>query len=177
MTGPGARDEGEGEGDVVVLGLGNPLLGDDGAGLALLERVQAHGPWPDGVQFVDGGTWGLSLLPTVTDARRLLVLDAVRTAHPPGTVVRGEGAAVPRMYRHPASPHQVDLQEVLAAATLLGRVPELVVVGIEPESTGTPDGELRIGLSDPVSAAVPRAAAEAARVLRAWCGADLVRPG
>lgn len=148
---------------VLVLGLGNPLLGDDGAGLELLQRVESQGPWPENVRLVDGGTWGLSLLPDVMDAERLLVLDAVRTGREPGTVVRGEDDAVPRWYSHPVSPHQVDLAELLGAAELLGVLPErLVVVGIEPQTTD----ELHVGLSPVVEAALGAAADEGARVLR-----------
>jgi hydrogenase maturation protease len=150
---------------VVVLGLGNPLLADDGVGLVMLARLSESGHWPDEVELVDGGTWGLSLLPDIRDASALLVLDAVRADSSPGTVLRGEGDAVPRLYRRPPSPHRIDLGEVLAAAELLGGVPErLAVVGVEPEETD----DLRIGLSPSVDAAVDRAVAEAERVLAGW---------
>jgi len=148
---------------VLVLGLGNPLLGDDGAGLRMLEGVEAAGPWPANVRLVDGGTWGMSLLPDIIDAERLLVLDAVRTGRVPGEVVRGEDDAVPRWYSHPVSPHQVDLREVLWAAELLEAMPApLVVVGIEPDSTD----DLHVGLTPRVEAAIDRAVAEGVRVLR-----------
>ncbi len=148
-----------------VLGLGNPLLADDGAGLVVMERLAAAHPWPDDLEFVDGGTWGLSLLPLFEDVERLLILDAVRTGESPGTVVRGEADQVPRWYAHPVSPHQIDLREVLGAATLINVVPTtLVVIGIEPRTT---EG-LHIGLSDEVDRSVDAAVAEATRVLRAW---------
>ena len=148
---------------VLVLGLGNPLLGDDGAGLRMLEGVQAAGPWPANVRLVDGGTWGMSLLPDIIDAERLLVLDAVRTGREPGEVVRGEDDAVPRWYSRPVSPHQVDLREVLWAAELLEAMPSpLVVVGIEPDSTD----DLYVGLTPAVEAALEKAVAEGVRVLR-----------
>jgi len=152
-------------GSVVVLGLGNPLLEDDGAGLALLELLRELGPWPERLDLVDGGTWGLSLLPTICDTERLLVLDAVRTGARPGTVLRGEGEAVPRLYERPLSPHQIDLREVLAAAVLLDALPaDLVVVGIEPLRT---EG-LHVGLTAPVEAGLRRAVDEAVRVLAGW---------
>lgn len=152
-------------GSTVVLGLGNPLLEDDGTGLQLLDRVRAAEPWPDHVEFVDGGTWGLSLLPTIMDADRVLVLDAVRTGAPPGTVRCARDDAVPRLYARPASPHQLDLGEVLAAALLLGRLPErLAVVGIEPGRTD----RLHVGLTPAVETAVDRAVEEACRLLRRW---------
>jgi hydrogenase maturation protease len=153
---------------ILVLGVGNPLLEDDGTGLELLERLRARGPWPDDVEFVDGGTWGLSLLPAIADADRLLILDAVRTGAAPGTVRCARDDAVPRLYRTPVSPHQLDLGEVLAAATLLGTLPELLaVVGIEPERT---EG-LHIGLTPAVAAALDRATEEAYGLLSSWCGA------
>lgn len=146
-----------------VIGLGNPLLTDDGVGLVLLEALRTDG-WTH-VDLVDGGTWGLSLLPTLADADRVLVLDAVRSGHPPGTVVRGSNDDIPRLYRYPLSPHQIDLSEVLAAAELSSGVPEHIeVIGVEPASTDGPCVEL----SDVVAAAVPRALAEARRVLGGW---------
>lgn len=146
-----------------VLGLGNPLLTDDGVGLVLLEQLREDS-WVD-VELVDGGTWGLSLLPVLADCDRVLVLDAVRAGNEPGTVVRGTGSDVPRFYRYPLSPHQIDLTEVLAAAEMVGQVPsEVVVVGIEPSSTDGPC----LDLTEPVAAAVPTAVAEARRILRDW---------
>ncbi len=148
-----------------VIGLGNPLLTDDGVGLAMLAQVQAAGTWEDGLEWVDGGTWGLCLLPVLADAQRVLVLDAVRAGRDPGTVVRGSGDAVPRLYAHPLSPHQIDLSEVLGAAELVGALPaELEVIGVEPASIDGPCLEM----TDAVAAAVPRAVAEALRVLAAW---------
>ena len=110
----------------------------------------------------------MSLLPDVLDAERLLVLDAVRTGREPGAVVRGEDDAVPRWYARPASPHQVDLHEVLAAADLLGGMPSrLVVVGIEPALTD----ELHLGVTPEVAGALDTASREAVRVLT-----ELVEP-
>ena len=146
-----------------VIGLGNPLLTDDGVGLELLEALRADG-WVD-VDLVDGGTWGLSLLPTLADADRVLVLDAVRSGNVPGTVVRGSNDDIPRLYRYPLSPHQIDLSEVLAAAEMSGGLPEHVeVIGVEPASTDGPCVEL----TKAVAASVPRALAEARRVLHGW---------
>lgn len=148
-----------------VLGLGNPLLRDDGVGLAMLAALADKGPWGEEVTLVDGGTWGLSLLPVLADSEQVLVLDAVRAGHPPGTVVRGSVDDVPRLYAHPVSPHQIDLAEVLAAAELVGALPRRVeVVGVEPGSVEGPC----LDLTPAVAAAVSRAVAEAVRVLTRW---------
>ncbi len=62
----------------LVLGLGNPLMGDDGLGLAVLERLREEWEMPVTVELVDGGTWGMNLLPLIEDPRRLLLIDAIR---------------------------------------------------------------------------------------------------
>ena len=148
-----------------VLGVGNPIMGDDGVGLALLSAVQTARPDVD-ADYVDGGTGGLDLLPVVEDTGRLLVLDAV-AGDTPGTVLRLDGDQVPRLLAAKLSPHQVGLLDVFAAARLLGREPaEVVVVGVVPASV-----ELRLGLSDAVAASVPAAARLACEIVDDWCGA------
>ena len=147
---------------VTVLGVGNPIMGDDGIGLALLSSVRDACPSAR-VEYVDGGTGGMELIPVVQDARRLLVLDAV--AGPvPGAVVEVVGDQIKRLMSTKVSPHQLGLRDVFTAVRLLGREPQQVhVVGIVPQSV-----ELRVGLSDVVGAAVPRAAGRAVEVITGW---------
>jgi hydrogenase maturation protease len=119
----------------VVLGLGNPLMGDDGLGLAVLARLVEEWDFSPPVQLVDGGTWGMNLLPLIEDAERLVLLDAIHTGTAPGTVVELEREAIPRYLAHKLSPHQVDLKEVLALAELRGTLTEATVaIGAEPEA-------------------------------------------
>ena len=75
---------------VLVLGIGNPLMGDDGAGVELAHRLQErdYGPL---VHVEEGGTQGMTLLPLLEDADTLILLDAVRTGALPGTVVTRSG--------------------------------------------------------------------------------------
>jgi len=82
----------------LVLGLGNLVHCDDGAGIRAIEvlqreALQIDSRVPRGVELVDGGTQGLSLLPRVSGVRRLMVLDAIDAALPAGTVMRFEGDA------------------------------------------------------------------------------------
>lgn len=117
----------------VVLGLGNPLMGDDGLGLAVLARLVEEWEFSPPVQLVDGGTWGMNLLPIIEDAESLVLLDAIRTGAEPGTVIELERAALPRYLAHKLSPHQIDLKEVLALAELRGKLTETAVaIGAEP---------------------------------------------
>ena len=75
---------------ITVLGIGNPIMSDDGVGLEILEQLRAHYTDQQHLEFVDGGTSGMELLPTIQDAESLLVLDALApTAHSnPGTSSR-----------------------------------------------------------------------------------------
>jgi hydrogenase maturation protease len=144
------------------LAVGNPIMADDGVGPALLAALRQTCP-SAAVEWVDGGIGGLDLLPVVEDAERLLVLDAV-VGEAPGQVVRWDGDQLPRLLAAKLSPHQVGLLDVFSAARLLGREPsEVVVVGIAPGRVA-----LGPGLTPPVEAALPAAAALAAAVLEAW---------
>jgi len=151
---------------VTVLGVGNPIMGDDGIGPELLAAVEAVLKDP-AVEFVDGGVGGLELLPTVQDARRLLILDAV-AGPAPGDVCELTGDQIPRLLSAKLSPHQVGLLDVLTAARLLGHEPEAVtVVGIVPESV-----ELGLGLAPGVALAFPEAVVRAVHVVRGWLADD-----
>ncbi len=158
------------DGGTTVIGLGNPLMADDGAGLAALEYLRSHWEVPAAVQLVDGGTWGMQLLPTIEATGRLLLLDAVRTGRAPGTPVQLTRADLPLYFAHKISPHQIDLREVLALAELRGTLPEpMVVIGIEPRVV-----EMMVGLSPEVEAGIAAMAASAVRQLAQW--GQLCRP-
>ena len=117
----------------LVLGLGNPLMGDDGLGLAVLGRLREEWDVPAPVELVDGGTWGMTLLPLIEAAAQLVLIDAIRTGASSGTVVELERERLPRYLAHKLSPHQIDLKEVLALAELRGTLPEeIVAIGAEP---------------------------------------------
>lgn len=151
-------------GPLTIIGLGNPLMADDGIGLAALERLRDQWDLPDHIRLADGGTWGMMLLPTIESAGRLLLLDAVRTGRAPGTVVRLKREDLPLFFAHKISPHQIDLREVLALAELRGTLPaELHVIGIEPELV-----EMRHGLSPRIEQAMDRMVDAAIEVLREW---------
>lgn len=149
---------------VTVLAVGNPIMGDDGAGQELLTRLRRERPDPR-VDYVDGGTDGLALVPVVAGSSRLLVLDAVADAGtPPGSVVRLDAGQLPKAGSSRLSPHELALSDVLAAVRLLGSEPDEVhVVGVVSASV-----ELRVGLSPVVAEALPSAVAAAAAVLDGW---------
>lgn len=152
---------------ILVLALGNPLLSDDGVGPAILEQF-AHSSdrWSSEVEFVDGGTQGLALLGHLAGRRAVIIVDALQTGSPPGTVHRltlndfreiSPGRAT--------SGHEGNAGELLAAAQLLGELPDrLFVVGIEPEKIAT-----GLGLSQAVQQALPAALDQLACLLSQLC--------
>ena len=142
---------------LLVLGIGNPLLQDDGVGLEILERLSAD-DWPEEVEFVDGGTQGLTLLGRIEGRQALVVLDAVARGAAPGTIHTMTGDETLRLGTQPgATVHEGGASTLLATAALLGDLPpRVIVVGVEPRDVHT-----EIGLSPPVAAAVPEAVQKA----------------
>lgn len=152
------------EGLTLVLGAGSPLMGDDGLGVEVVETLSET--WIEGpaLRFLDGGVWGMRLLPHIEDAERLIVVDAVKAGREPGTFVRLEREEIPRYLRNKISPHQIDLSEVFAVAELRGTFPaEAVALGIEPEHV-----EAYEPISPSVRSAVPELIAAIETQLVAW---------
>jgi hydrogenase maturation protease len=121
------------EPNILLLGLGNTLLGDEGLGVRALERLQEQYPLPETVQPIDGGVLGLELLAYLEGVTDLVAIDAIQTGQPPGTLVRLEGEDIPATFALKMSMHQVTFHEVLAMCQLRGTMPPRVVIwGMEP---------------------------------------------
>ena len=148
----------------VVLGVGNPLMGDDGLGIAAVEALRRDYSFAEGVELVDGGTWGMNLLPVIETAERLLILDAINAGLEPGVLVRLSRDELPRLLAHKMSPHQIDLKEVLALAELRGNLPaEALALGLQPAVI-----EMDDRLSPGLAAGLPHLVEGAVACLREW---------
>jgi hydrogenase maturation protease len=135
---------------VLVLGVGNLLLSDDGVGVHTIQRLQEVARLPEEVQVVDGGTSGLDLLHYLEGVSRLLIVDAVETGQAPGTLMRITGDQVPAYLSLKMSPHEIGLPDMLFAAKLRDLYPEEVVIwGVQPATT-----EVGLDLSPLVGAQV-----------------------
>jgi hydrogenase maturation protease len=153
-----------GRAELVVIGLGNPIMADDGLGIAALERLREGWTLPESVHLVDGGTWGMNLLPLVEEASELLLLDAIDRGAPVGELVVLEREEVPRFLGLKLSPHQVDLREVLALAELRGSLPQkLVAMGLQPARV-----EMFSGLSPELECRMDRLLAAVIERLERW---------
>lgn len=148
----------------VVIGLGNPIMGDDGLGLAALERLRDGWDLPPGVELVDGGTWGMNLLPIIEDAERVLLIDAIDTGAAPGTETTIPRHRLPRYLSTKISPHQVDLHDVLALAELRGTLPDrTTAIGLQPARI-----EMSNELSDLLRCRVDDLVLSVVRLLDTW---------
>jgi hydrogenase maturation protease len=149
--------------EVVVIGVGNVVLSDDGLGVHAVRRL-AERYDVDGVEVVEGGTAGLLLLPCLADARRAIVVDAIHAGAAPGTLVRTDGADLDRALATAVTVHDVGLADLLGAARVSGAWPdELVLHGAQPASTA-----VGTDLTAPVAAALDRLVDALAADLARW---------
>jgi hydrogenase maturation protease len=136
---------------ILVLGVGNILLRDEGIGVRIVELLQAEYTFSPNVRLMDGGTLGLRLLDPISETDHLIVVDAVQNGQPPGTIYRLGTEELEKRVTFKNSLHQLDLVETLAYAEILGHRPDAVIVGIEPEDISPWGTEL----TDVVRARVP----------------------
>ncbi|MCE9573113.1 MAG: hydrogenase maturation protease [Deltaproteobacteria bacterium] len=137
-------------GKVVVLGVGNLIMGDEGLGIRCIEQLDAAGSLPAGVVTIDGGTSTHELLGDLEDLDLLVIVDAV-AGGTPGAVVRLEGDRIPQAFSNKLSPHQHGINDLLANLRLLGREPgRVVVLGVTPKVIA-----LGMDLSPEVAAVMP----------------------
>jgi len=159
---------------VLVLGLGNELLGDDGFGPVLIREIERkYRECAAEIECLDGGTQGLALLGRISGRKALIVLDALMTGQAPGTVSVFVGEDIFQKSSHRSTTaHEGNAGELLAAARLLQELPEQIfLVGMEPETLCT-----KLGLSKAVEDAVPEALEQTCQLIESVCR-ELVLPG
>ena len=135
------------ETSIVVLGLGNPLMADEGIGVVLLERLEQSSDRHPGVEFIDAGTGGMSILHWIEGRRKAVIVDCAFMDCEPGALRRFTPDEVrsTKALAH-QSLHEADLLRILTLAEQLGQCPqEVVIFGIQPETV-----EPRQGLSEVV---------------------------
>ncbi|HYG60351.1 MAG TPA: hydrogenase maturation protease [Symbiobacteriaceae bacterium] len=138
----------------VIIGLGNSLCADDGAGLEAVRQLVARGGLPPGVRVVEAGCPGLGLLDLMAGARRAILVDAVVSGAAPGTIHRFTLEALPPREMFPLSLHGVGAMDALELGRLAAadQLPgELVILGVEVADR-TP---FHRGLGPEVASALP----------------------
>jgi hydrogenase maturation protease len=137
---------------IVILGLGNVLMGDDGAGPFATATFVAQYEFPEDVQVEDIGTPGLDLSPYLAGVDTVILVDTVLSDAPPGTIRLYDKAALLRTPLQPRlSPHDPAVGQCLAMLEMEGVAPrEMLLVGIVPENV-----KFGPGLSASVKSAIP----------------------
>ena len=117
---------------ILVLGVGNILLGDEGTGVRLIQKLEEEYVFSENVELYDGGTLGLKLLEPICRSDFAIVVDIVRAGGAPGAIYRIEEKDLSGKIPYKSSLHELNIVETLIYAEELGNKPETVVIGIEP---------------------------------------------
>lgn len=150
----------------LVLGLGNTLLGDEGAGVYAVRALQEQHEDLTDVEFIDGGTLSFTLAGPIEEAGNLIVIDATQLKAQPGTVRLFEGEDMDRFLgsHRKSSVHEVSLMDLMAIATLAESLPaRRALIGIQPEYLDWSDTP-----TDAVARAIPAACDLAMNLITRW---------
>ena len=136
---------------ILVLGVGNILLSDEGIGVRVIEALEQRYVMPEGLEVLDGGTAGMELLEAMANRTHLIIVDAiVSRKSEPGALLILRDEEVPVLFNNKISPHQLGLSDVLSALRFTGEFPDhITLVGVIPHSL-----EPNIGLTPIVEASL-----------------------
>jgi hydrogenase maturation protease len=137
--------------DILVLGIGNILLKDEGIGVHVIDKLKQMS-LPDNVEVLDGGTAGLDLVDFIEGYRKLIVIDAVNAGGKPGTLYRLTEENLDIKPKAISSFHEIDFLDALYMSELVNSRPEeIVVIGVEPK-----DMSGGLGLSPEIEERIPK---------------------
>lgn len=147
---------------ILIMGVGNILLTDEGFGVRAVEYLQTKYAWPENVRLVDRGTQGLMLMTELMDCETLVVLDVVLGPEKPGTVYLLEGEDLRKSLSFRDSMHQTDLVDTLVTCSMAGHEVKALVFGLQPFDYHT----MHVGLTPQAQALVPEFCAKVVDALR-----------
>jgi hydrogenase maturation protease len=150
---------------ILILGLGNTLLSDDGVGVHAVKRLEHRLDGRRDVVCVEGGTLGLSLLPEFDETSGFIAVDAAELGAPPGTLKLFENEAMDeQLAGKKRTAHEVALSDLMDTAALTGTKPaNYALIAIQPETTEWGDWP-----SAAVAAALPQAEQTALELIKRW---------
>lgn len=151
---------------VLVLGIGNTLLSDEGAGVHALRQLRALAGDRSGIDYIDGGTLSFTLAGPIEESDSIVVMDAADLDAEAGAVRVFEGEAMDRFLTgaRRRSVHEVGLHDLMAVAALAGRLPERrALIGIQPLELGWGDAP-----SPCVAEGISLACAQALEIIERW---------
>ncbi|MHC4552976.1 MAG: hydrogenase maturation protease, partial [Planctomycetota bacterium] len=142
--------------ETIVIGLGNPLMADEGIGTVLIDKLTklaAAGDLPtDNVDYLDSGCGGMYLLHSIADRKKVILIDCALMETEPGTIIRftpDDVNTIKQMVH--LSLHEVDILQVIKMAKEIGQCPdEIVIFGIEPVAITQ-----QMHLNEPIAQKIP----------------------
>ena len=149
---------------IVVLGVGNILLTDEGFGVHVVNQLWEDYVFNPPITILDGGTMGMELLTYMRGMTKLVLVDAIHGGEAPGTVYEFPHEEMNHYFTEAISVHEVGMQDILRIRALQeDPLEDAVVIGVEPESL-----ELGLTLSETTQAAVEDVKGRVLAVLSAW---------
>lgn len=136
---------------IVVLGVGNLLLSDEGFGVHVAQKLYDLDLPPE-VEVVEGGTDGFGLMAFVVGTDRLIVIDAVKGGGSPGSLYRfdlNDCPPFPDLFK--TSVHQISILEIINLSGVIGTTPQTTIIGVEPKTL-----DIGMALSPEIEARIPR---------------------
>lgn len=119
---------------ILVLGIGNILLRDEGIGVRVIEHMHSM-PINKDVEIVDGGTSGMDLLDVLAEREKVIVVDAVDSGHEPGTVLQFGLDQIVQKEQTAVSLHELGIAETINMTKQMGCAPkEVVFFGVQPQN-------------------------------------------
>jgi len=115
-----------------ILGCGNTLMGDDGVGIRVIEKLQEM-KLPENIEIIDAGVGGMAILSWIEDADKVVIVDAVQTGNePPGTVYMFTDKELPPSDMFMLSLHDLNLVDTINVGRVVQKMPdEIVIIGVE----------------------------------------------
>ena len=137
--------------NILILGVGNLLLTDDGFGVHVINALRER-PLPPNVTLIEAGIVSHQLIPDFHEADLLIFVDAVEAGDTPGSIFRFRPEDMQFMPQLKTSLHELSLMDVLQMADLVGKRPETIIIAVQPKEVNA----WSLEMNDEVKAAVPK---------------------
>lgn len=154
----------ENENSIILLGVGNILLTDEGLGVHVVNEMRKEYTFSPEIGIIDGGTMGMELLSYMRGMKKLLLVDAVNGGEEPGTVYEFPHRDMETYFTDHISVHEVGMQDILRIRALQDDpLEDAMVIGVEPESL-----DIGLEVSDTVKNVLPDVKQRVIGVLKTW---------
>ena len=144
---------------ILIMGLGNILLQDEGIGVHTMEEMTKT-KWPENIDLLDGGTGGFVLLSLFQEYDTMIIIDAALTNEPPGTIKTIQPKFA-KDFPKSLSTHELGLKDMIESSILLEKVPTLYLI----TCSINPDQEMSIKLTPEIKKCIPLIIKEVKKVL------------